>query len=205
VNSEDHHEIASEMLEWLEKMKPYCSYMTDIIGAVKGQAVQMNYSKFDKFTIEELVKRIDVLMKHELKKYHCTLKTDFALDMTTEIKGELNSLVQVFDNMILNAIHAYEGESGEIYFKITKTENNVEFTLSDNGKGMPEEVQKRLFKEMLTTKGKHGTGLGLYMSYSTIKGRFLGTMRFKSVEGIGTTFYITIPYINSEMQQEELE
>ena len=199
VTAEDHYEIAGEMLEWLEKMKPYCSYMTDIIGAVKGQAVQMNYSKYDKFTIEELVKRIDVLMKHELKRYHCLLKTDFNIDMNTEIKGELNGLVQVFDNIILNAIHAYEGESGKIYFKISKTGNEVEFTLSDNGKGMPEEVQKKLFKEMLTTKGKHGTGLGLYMSYSTIRGRFLGNMRFESTEGIGTTFFITIPCFNSEI------
>ncbi len=197
VTAEDHKEIAEEMLEWLEKMKPYCSYMTDLIGAVKGQAVQMNYSKYDKFTIEELVKRIDVLMKHELKRYHCLLKTDFNIDMNTEIKGELNGLVQVFDNIILNAIHAYEGESGEVCFKISRNGNEVEFTLSDNGKGMPEEVQKRLFKEMLTTKGKHGTGLGLYMSYSTIRGRFLGNMRFESTEGIGTTFYITIPCFNS--------
>ena len=203
VTVEDHHEIASEMLEWLEKMKPYCSYMTDLIGAVKGQAVQMNYSKYDKFTIEELVKRIDVLMKHELKRYHCLLITDFNIDMNTEIKGELNGLVQVFDNMILNAIHAYEGESGEIYFKINKTASDVEFSLRDNGKGMPEEVQKKLFKEMLTTKGKHGTGLGLYMSYSTIRGRFLGNMTFESTEGVGTTFYISIPCFHSETQQEE--
>lgn len=205
VTDEDHFEIADEMLEWLEKMKPYCSYMTDLIGAVKGQAVQMNYSKYDKFTIDELVKRIDVLMKHELKKYHCLLITDFNIDMNTEIKGELNGLVQVFDNIILNAIHAYEGKNGEITFKIIKTENEVEFTLSDNGKGMPEEVQKKLFKEMLTTKGKNGTGLGLYMSYSTIIGRFSGNMRFESMEGKGTTFYITIPCINREKQQEELK
>lgn len=203
VTAEDHQEIAGEMLEWLNKMKPYCSYMTDIIGAVKGQAVQMNYSGFAKFTIEELVKRIDVLMKHELKRYHCTLKTDFNLDMTTEIKGELNNLVQVFDNIILNAIHAYEGSYGEIYFKITKTDSNVEFVIHDQGKGIPSDIQKKIFKEMLTTKGRHGTGLGLYMSYSTIKGRFMGNMHFDSEEGKGTTFYINIPYINGEIEQEE--
>jgi len=38
VTPKDHYEIAGEMQEWLEKMKPYCSYMTDIISAVKGQA-----------------------------------------------------------------------------------------------------------------------------------------------------------------------
>jgi len=198
VTPKDHYEIAGEMQEWLEKMKPYCSYMTDIISAVKGQAVQMNYSGTDKFTVEDLVRRIDVLMKHELKKYHCTLNTDFQIDMQTEIKGELNSLVQVFDNIIINAMQAYEGEIGEIGFKIIKVKNNLEFVLSDTGKGISPEVQKRLFKEMLTTKGKNGTGLGLYMSYSTIKGRFSGNMRFETEENKGTKFYITIPCINRQ-------
>ena len=58
---------------------------------------------------------------------------------------------------------------------------------------MKEEVQNKLFKEMITTKGKNGTGLGLYMSYSTIKGKFNGDLKFESKEGKGTTFTITIP------------
>ncbi|MDJ0307071.1 HAMP domain-containing sensor histidine kinase [Dehalobacter sp.] len=201
VSPADHYEIAKEMQEWLDKMKPYCSYMTDIISAVKGQAVQMNYAGSDKFTVEDLVKRIDVLMKHELKKYHCKLKPDFQIDLQTEIRGELNSLVQVFDNLIINAMHAYEGQTGEIGFSIYKERHNLKFALSDHGKGIPEEVQKRLFKEMFTTKGKNGTGLGLYMSYSTIKGRFSGNMKFESQEGVGTTFYITIPYLSAHVQE----
>ena len=60
---------------------------------------------------------------------------------------------------------------------------------------MSKEVQNKLFKEMITTKGKNGTGLGLYMSYSTIKGKFNGNITFESKEGVGTTFTITIPII----------
>jgi len=197
VNNKDHYEIADEMLEWLEKMKPYCSYMSDIIGAVKGQAVQMNYSSSEKFTLSELIKRIEVLMNHQLKRFHCTLKTSFNIDLNTEIKGEITNLVQVIDNIIINAIESYEGKSGTIDFEITKDENFVKFLLRDYGKGIPQDVKNRLFKEMLTTKGKNGTGLGLYMSYSTIKGRFQGNMEFVSKENVGTTFMITIPYINS--------
>ena len=46
---------------------------------------------------------------------------------------------------------------------------------------------------MITKKGKNGTGLGLYMSYSTIKGKFGGDISFISEENVGTTFTITIP------------
>ncbi|UWG97075.1 HAMP domain-containing histidine kinase [Dehalobacter sp. DCM] len=205
VTPEDHYEIAKEMQEWLEKMKPYCSYMTDIISAVKGQAVQMNYSGSEKFTLQELVKRVDVLMKLELKKYHCTLETEFDIDLTTEVKGEINSMIQIIDNLIINAIQSYEGESGKIGLRISKDNSNVEIMISDHGKGIPTEVQNKLFKEMFTTKGKNGTGLGLYMSYSTIKGRFSGNMRFISKEGFGTAFYITIPYINAVTQEADYE
>ena len=51
---------------------------------------------------------------------------------------------------------------------------------------------------MVTTKGKNGTGLGLYMSYSTIKGKFNGTLNFISEENKGTTFIITIPKTSKE-------
>jgi len=47
---------------------------------------------------------------------------------------------------------------------------------------------------MITTKGKNGTGLGLYMSHSTIKGKFGGTMKVKSEEGKGTEICILIPF-----------
>jgi len=203
VNDQDHSEIAREMLSWLDKMKPYCSYMSDVISAVKGQAVQMNASTSVKFTVDELVKRVDLLLKHELKKYHCLLNTESSIDMSTEIKGEVNNLVQVFDNIIINAMQSYEGINGTIDLKIVRSGDNVEFTFRDYGKGIPKHVADRLFKEMITTKGKNGTGLGLYMSYSTIKGRFGGNMSFTSKEGYGTTFYISIPCITYSNQEAE--
>ena len=46
---------------------------------------------------------------------------------------------------------------------------------------------------MITTKGKNGTGLGLFMSYSTIRAHFNGDITFESKEGVGTTFSIILP------------
>ena len=60
---------------------------------------------------------------------------------------------------------------------------------------MSQEVQEKLFKQMVTTKGKYGTGLGLYMSYSTIKGKFQGEIKFESEEGKGSTFHVILPSI----------
>ena len=46
---------------------------------------------------------------------------------------------------------------------------------------------------MITTKGKNGTGLGLYMSYSTIRAHFNGNITYESETGKGTKFNIIIP------------
>ncbi len=194
VTLEDHHEIAEEMRSWLDKIKPYCSYMSDIIDTVKGQAVQFNSSSLLSFSVSELVKRIELLMKYELIRYNCRLNTVINVNCNTELSGDVNSLVQVFDNIIVNAIQAYEKKSGVIDFIIEYNENSILFTIKDYAKGIPESIKHRLLKEMITTKGKDGTGLGLYMSYSTIKGRFGGKMWFDSVEGKGTSFYIQLPH-----------
>lgn len=201
VTIEDHMEISREMEEWLDKMKPYCRYMSDVISAVKGQAVQMNDSSTDKFTVEELLKRIEVLMHHELKISHCNLNIQSSIDPNTEIKGELNNLVQIFDNIISNSIQSYEGKPGKVDLLVSKNDEEINFIFQDFGKGIPDDIQPRLFKEMVTTKGKDGTGLGLYMSSSTIKGRFGGNMWFSSKEGEGTTFYITIPSLTGRIRQ----
>jgi two-component system sensor histidine kinase HupT/HoxJ len=193
VTDDDHHVIAKEMNVWIEKIRPYCSYMSDIISTVKGQASQFNTSTVTTFTLDELVKRVDLLMKHELKKYHCSLEISYETKRLIEMKGDVNSLVQIFDNLIINSIYSYDGREGTIELFIREEGSYVIFALKDHGKGIPLSIQERLFKEMVTTKGTGGTGLGLYMSSATIKGKFSGSMWFESKPGVGTTFYISIP------------
>ena len=194
VTNEDHHEIANDMRKWVEKIKEYTAYMSDIITAVKGQAVTLSSDKDVDFTIDELVKRVDILMKHELKNALITLNTQINIDRNTTLDGDVNSLVQVVNNLISNAIQAYQGKTGEkINFAINMNNRNLIITVQDFGSGMSKEVQEKLFKEMITTKGKNGSGLGLFMSYSTIKSNFKGDLSFETEEGKGTTFTIKIP------------
>ena len=72
-------------------------------------------------------------------------------------------------------------------------ENNIIISIKDYGPGIPEHVKDKLFKEMITTKGKDGTGLGLFMSYSNIKAHFKGDLTFETEKNKGTTFFIKIP------------
>ena len=194
VNSQDHHEIAAEMESWIPKIRAHIEYMSDIITTVKGQAVALSNDQAVTFTIEELVKRVDILMKHELKNAYIYLNVLMKTDENITLDGDVNSLVQVVNNMISNAIQAYNGKRNQnIELEVNKNGEDIIFTVRDFAGGLPKEVQEKLFKEMVTTKGKNGTGLGLYMSYSNIKAHFGGDIVYKTEEGKGTEFNIIIP------------
>lgn len=197
VTPQDHHEIAGEMLEWINKIKVHTEYMSDVITAVKGQAVRLSDDQLDSFTIAELLKHITILMKHELKNALIDLNINSNIDTSFEIYGNINILVQVINNIISNAIQAYKGKTNKsIDFEINENGNYLIFKIQDYASGIKKDVQEKLFKEMVTTKGKNGTGLGLFMSYSTIKANFNGQLTFESEEGKGTIFYISIPKIS---------
>ena len=231
VTVSDHHAIASDMKNWIAKIRSYDNYMSDIITAVKGQAVNMNEDQNDSFTIEELISRVNILMKHELKEALVTINEQIEVDKHTKIYGNVNSLVQVVNNLISNAIQSYgppdttmqvSRATGSSFIKgdgadlgsgkkigqkisdvstsraidliISKKSGSIVISVIDHGCGMSKEIQNKLFKEMITTKGHNGSGLGLFMSYSTIKGNFQGDMNFTSEPGKGTTFNIILPY-----------
>ena len=194
VTTDDHHAIAKDMTEWVEKIKSYSEYMSDVITAVKGQAVTLSENETVSFDLDELVKRVNILMRHELKNALVTLNIHMNTDPKTIIHGDITSLVQVINNMISNSIQAYNGEPNKtIDFYINKKDKSIILSIQDYGSGLPESVQKKLFKEMITTKGKNGTGLGLFMSYSTIRAHFNGNITFESEPGRGTKFNIIIP------------
>ena len=87
---------------------------------------------------------------------------------------------------------------GLIRVKTTADEDNVYIHISDNGGGIPDESQDRIFQAFFTTKPVgSGTGLGLTLSKSIIE-RYHGELTVESTEGIGTTFRIVLPIQSAE-------
>ena len=194
VTLEDHHAIAKDMSEWIEKIKTHTEYMSDVITAVKGQAVTLSEEQNVSFDVDELVKRVNILMRHEIKNALVNFNVLVKTRNNLTLHGNIVSLVQVINNMISNSIQAYNGEPGkDINLIVSKKGNNLIISIQDFAGGLPKEVQDKLFKEMITTKGKNGTGLGLFMSYSTIRAHFNGNISFETKSGKGTTFNISLP------------
>lgn len=199
VTPQDMHEIASEMHEWLNKLKGHISYMSDVITTVKGQTVALSNSTAINFSITEVFKRVDILMKHEVQNALAILTITNNVGDNEILSGNINSLVQIINNIISNALEAYnnkyEKKLVELYADISG--NKVIITIKDYGPGIPKRVQRKLFKEMITTKGKNGTGLGMFMSYSNIKAHFNGKLSFETEIDKGTSFFITLPLKNN--------
>jgi signal transduction histidine kinase len=107
-------------------------------------------------------------------------------------------------NLVTNAIDAVrECESARLPGKVEiatafrKSTRRVELKVSDNGPGIPQEMQKKIFEPFFSTKGSKGTGLGLAVAMKVIE-EHSGTLTLKSTEGKGCTFTIQLPFVPAD-------
>jgi signal transduction histidine kinase len=123
-------------------------------------------------------------------KYKAEVRKDYGpLPPVRCIAAQLN---QVFMNLIVNAAHAIP-QRGEIRLTTRAEGDWVWVQVEDTGSGMSEEVRRRIFEPLFTTKpvGK-GTGLGLSLSYSIVQ-KHAGRIEVESTPGEGTRFRVWIP------------
>jgi two-component system NtrC family sensor kinase len=113
-----------------------------------------------------------------------------------------NQIEQVFMNLIFNAAHAMqEGGTLTIETGTTDTGNSVWVKIHDTGCGIPPENLERIFNPFFSTKGVHGTGLGLSVSYGVVESHG-GQIEVESVPGEGSTFTITLPLLPPDQDAE---
>ncbi len=193
VSDEDNKEIVKDMREWLNKMREQMEQISDAITAIKSQIVTLNSDEDIYFTIDDLVKYVDILMKNTLKQKLTILNFTIKVPKSMEIKGNFNSLVQVINNLIVNSIDSYEGRTNEIVELVIERENNnLIISVIDNGNGVPKSMKNKIFKEIIYNESKNKNGLSLFVSYSNIKAEFGGEITFESNEN-GTIFKIILP------------
>ncbi len=119
-----------------------------------------------------------------------TIKKDIHVNWVTY--GDLSEFRLAFTNILVNAVEAFD-QSGRI--TVTSRfdgENKGVIEISDEGRGMPAEVLSNIFDPFYTTKGVHGSGLGLSQAYGIIT-RHNGSIKAESEPGHGTKIIITLP------------
>ena len=177
--------------------------MSDIISEIKGQAGSVSTSDEVTFTTEELIKRSMLIMRHEMMSSGCSVATEIEDGRIYVIRGDINNLVQVLNNLLSNAIYAQKQVGGgTITIGVKKDEEVLKIFVRDTGPGISARVRERLFKEMVTSKGIYGTGLGLYISDAVVRGKFGGTMWTEDNPAGGAVVGVSIP--QSEVQEENI-
>ena len=154
----------------------------------------------DLYTIRNLaIKKINVSLL--LQEIYALVKDDcdrkkIVLDLHIEgdnqwIKGDREKIEQVLLNIIKNGVEAME-DGGKLSINSQSSKDNVVIKITDNGPGIPEEIQKKILSPFFTTK-KGGTGLGLCVSKRIVEDHPDSSFEIESVEGKGTSVSIDFP------------
>jgi signal transduction histidine kinase len=196
-----------DVLSWLEarfssvvlldEIQQSMVRISELVKAIK------TYSYMDQAPIQEIdvhdgLESTLTILGHKLKAgggITVIREYDRTLPRITAYGNELN---QVWTNIIDNAIDAIGERHGNILLR-TKRENNnniVVVEISDDGPGIPQDIQPRIFEQFFTTKGiGKGTGLGLSISYRIVVEMHKGDISFTSKPG-DTRFEIRLPMKN---------
>ena len=174
--------LLSEVLQTTERI-------SQIVHAVKSYTY-LDQAPLLEVDIHEGLESTLVIMQHKLKR-GVIVKREYSPNLP-RIEAFASELNQVWTNIIDNAIDAMNGK-GEIKIKTYEEDNRVIVEVTDNGPGIPEEIQSRILEPFFTTKAPgHGTGLGLHISHDIVANRHHGQLLVESKPG-ETKFKVILP------------
>ncbi|NUQ85390.1 MAG: cyclic nucleotide-binding domain-containing protein [Anaerolineales bacterium] len=173
----------------LREVQQATERISQIVQAMKAYTY-LDQAPLLEVDVHEGLENTLVIMQHKLK-HGVTVKREYSSDLP-RIEAYASELNQVWTNIIDNAVDAMNGK-GEIRIRTYQADGRVVVEIIDNGPGIPEEIQSRIYEPFFTTKppGK-GTGLGLHISHDIIVNRHHGQLLVESKPG-ETRFKATLP------------
>ena len=188
----------SEVKTYLEKAVYASRRMGDFLGSIRKQ-LQTNHEVTTFSINQEVVSAID-LLQFRAREAHvvCT----FHASKEFFVRGNPIKFHQVALNLISNAIDASErtspAETLPIMISITRRDHFVLFRVTDQGCGIPLELQNKIFDPFFTTKSSdRGIGIGLSSTKEIIEQELKGTICLQSTQGKGTSFSVFIPTVRN--------
>jgi signal transduction histidine kinase len=167
----------------------------ELIQSFKQVAVDRSHAERRVFDLREATDQIIVSLRPGLKSTPVSLAVTVPENITMD--SYPGPYGQVLTNLVLNAVaHGFaDGRSGAIVLRARQPDpHHVEITFADDGAGMSEDVQRRVFDPFFTTRrSQGGTGLGLHIVYNLVTRQLAGRIVLQSAPGRGTTFKITLP------------
>jgi len=177
--------------EYLEKVTRTLIEQIDNLSFIASEF--SNFAKMPKAFNEEI--NIVDKIRSTLNLFGNTENVDFVFEHESEnilVFADKEQLSRVFINLIKNAIQSIpDTRNGKVGISLILNGKMVRVSITDNGKGIPEELQSKLFTPSFTTKSS-GMGLGLSIVKSIIES-FGGNITFKTKVNHGTTFVFELP------------
>jgi signal transduction histidine kinase len=156
-----------------------------------SQFANINNVQLETFDVAEVLTSVIALYGHgEGVTIH------YQPSIASLVRADKMQLNRLFTNLIKNAIEAVD-ETHEVVIHIQQqhTDNAVIISIADNGKGIPQDMQGRIFTPNFTTKTS-GTGLGLAICKGIVES-INGTIQFSTEANVGTTFTVMLPLANA--------
>jgi PAS domain S-box-containing protein len=184
----DYKEALREINNLIESIKAGTERTTEIVKGLR------TFSRLDEdvlkvANIHEGLDSTLILLRNKYK--HC-IEIEKHYGDVPEIECYPGQLNQVFMNILSNAIDAIDGK-GSITINTIRSNEQVQISIRDTGRGIPDTIRSKIFEPFFTTKEVgHGTGLGLSISHGIIE-KHSGTIKFISEAGKGSEFIISLP------------
>lgn len=181
-------EIFAESRDGFERIQ-------NIVGNLKNFSRLDQHQSLAEFDVNAGIESTLVVAWNEIK---YVAEVHKKLDPLPLVRCNANEINQVFLNIMVNAAQAIaeqkKSDKGILDIKTVQHGENVIIAIADDGPGIPEAIQNKIFDPFFTTKapGK-GTGLGLSISYDIIVSKHGGALWVESTQGVGTTFFISLP------------
>lgn len=199
--------LLEDLPKMVDSMEKACDRIINVSRSLRTFSRVNQNSKLD-VNINEEIENTLLILKHRLRAndHRPQIEIIKHYGEVPQVSCFPDQLNQVFMNLLVNAIDALEdGNRGKVYKEIQTQPNQITIKtdcvndqmyihIQDNGTGMSEDIQTRIFDHLYTTKepGK-GTGLGLAIAKQIIVDVHGGDIHVKSVVSQGTEFIVSFP------------
>jgi len=184
--------------EGLEVVKIMAERIRKMVMDILYYAKERNVS-WERVNVLSFAKEVTLTVAPKIKKQGIELVCEFdpSLDEFEIDQGSIHAaLINILDNAVDACINDKSKQAHQVIFSVKEEKDHILFVISDNGIGMDAETREKIFTLFFSSKGKKGTGLGLFISDRIIK-QHGGSIEVKSKSGHGTQFRIKIPKISS--------
>ena len=192
VNAKDLDEVETLSTFILQSSKKAIELLTNLMEWSRSETGRMEFTP-KKLSLRETINKTVEIFTLNAQSKRITINSD--IPESLYVFADLAMLSTILRNLISNALK-FTFANGKVDISTTENENEVIVEVADNGKGMSEEILKKLFRideniSSMGTENEKGTGLGLILCKEFVE-RHGGRIWVKSEEGKGSSFYFSI-------------